>query len=158
MFAYYDQDDNKLLGHAHSLLPCHRQDEGDEHLPHVHDKRMELGPFLCPGLPEVATYTMVVKQENYPDPILVQRVERLRRQVHVHSMLYYHLHTSVISDAEFDRMSNDLVVLQKAHPELQDIGHLAEEFSDWTGETGMHLPVTDRAMAVAHQLLAANER
>jgi len=64
MFAFYDEETNELLGHAHSFLPCHRQDEGDDHPPHVHDQMFQWGPFFCAGLPEVSTYTIEAKTDK----------------------------------------------------------------------------------------------
>ncbi|MEC7416868.1 MAG: hypothetical protein VX420_01480 [SAR324 cluster bacterium] len=47
--------------------------------------------------------------------LLQQRV----RQFLVHSFLYYHLGDSVISDAKYDRICQELGTLLEAHPQLE---------------------------------------
>lgn len=47
-----------------------------------------------------------------------QRAHELREQLHYHSYRYYVLSDPVITDGEFDRLYNELVELEKAHPEL----------------------------------------
>ncbi len=49
---------------------------------------------------------------------VTQRAHELRDQLHYHSYRYYVLSDPVISDGEFDRLYNELVALEKAHPEL----------------------------------------
>lgn len=80
-------------------------------------------------------------------------INRRRRQIHVHSVIYYHFHTNLISDAVYDTWSVELANVQKEHPELKHKGYLAGVFADWTGDTGMHLPVTDAAYDLANRLV-----
>ncbi|MBE2266764.1 MAG: NAD-dependent DNA ligase LigA, partial [Anaerolinea sp.] len=47
-----------------------------------------------------------------------QRAAELREQLHYHSYRYYVLSDPVISDGEFDKLYNELVNLETAHPEL----------------------------------------
>lgn len=65
----------------------------------------------------------------------------------VHSYLYYWMGTSLVSDDQWQTWANELRDLQKEHP--APIGFYDEEFNDWTGDTGMHLPrdewVTNKA-------------
>lgn len=81
-------------------------------------------------------------------------IDRRRRQLHVHSVIYYHLNTSIIDDAVFDKWANELVALQKNHPDLAKTGYMASVFADWTGDTGMHLPVHDATLALAEWLVS----
>ncbi|MBN8635265.1 MAG: NAD-dependent DNA ligase LigA [Anaerolineae bacterium] len=47
-----------------------------------------------------------------------QRAHELREQLHYHSYRYYVLSDPVVSDGEYDRLYNELVALEQAHPEL----------------------------------------
>ena len=68
----------------------------------------------------------------------------------VHSYLYYVLGVSIITDDQWQSWANELVVLQRDHP--QPIGFFDDEFSDWTGDTGMHLIKIPWAKAKAWHL------
>lgn len=65
-------------------------------------------------------------------------IRRRRAQLLVHSYLYYWRGTSIVTDDTWQAWANELASLQKEHPE--PIGFYDEEFKDWTGDTGMHLP------------------
>ncbi len=80
-------------------------------------------------------------------------INRRRRQIHVHSIIYYHYHTTIVNDAVFDQWSEELVQLNKDYPELIKQGYLFQLFEDWTGTTGMHLPLHDRTQNLAEILL-----
>lgn len=88
----------------------------------------------------------------------MERINNLRRILHTHSYIYYNLHTNLITDAKFDSFSNELVELQAKHPELVDSGYEPEMFADWTGDTGMHLPITDYVMERAEWLIQETHR
>ncbi len=47
-----------------------------------------------------------------------RRVQELRREIEEHNYRYYVLDAPIISDAEFDRLMNELRELERAHPEL----------------------------------------
>ncbi len=47
-----------------------------------------------------------------------RRAERLRSEINRHSYLYYVKNAPEISDRDFDRLLNELIELEKAHPEL----------------------------------------
>jgi hypothetical protein len=85
-------------------------------------------------------------------------INRRRRQMHVHSVLYYHLDTTLISDAVFDKWAVELASLQKKYPESLHQGYMPGVFASWTGDTGMHLPVTDAAYSLALSLLKISSR
>jgi DNA ligase (NAD+) len=53
-----------------------------------------------------------------PDKHIVQRIEELREQVNYHNYRYYVLDNPEISDAEYDRLFDELVALENKHPEL----------------------------------------
>lgn len=64
-------------------------------------------------------------------------IKRLRRNMIIHSYLYYRMDEAIISDDDWQSMANDLVEIQAAHPE--PTGYFDELFADWRGDTGMHL-------------------
>lgn len=84
-------------------------------------------------------------------------INRRRRQMHVHSTIYYYLNTSIIDDATFDKWAVELANLQKQYPQFKHTGYMHTVFADWTGDTGMHLPVTDTALDLAERLVADAE-
>ena len=49
---------------------------------------------------------------------VAQRIETLRREIDEHNHRYYILDAPVVSDAEYDRLMNELVALEQAHPDL----------------------------------------
>jgi DNA ligase (NAD+) len=53
-----------------------------------------------------------------PDKKMADRVRALREKIDHHNYLYYILDQPEISDAEFDRLFDELSSLEKAHPEL----------------------------------------
>lgn len=64
----------------------------------------------------------------------------LQRQIIVHSILYYELNTTVISDSEFDFLSKQLVELQKqVRKEELEKSQYYYVFYDFDGSTGFHL-------------------
>lgn len=82
-------------------------------------------------------------------------IHRRRRQILVHSIIYYARGTNIISDAQFDNWSHELVQLQADHPEDSEaVEYMREEFRDFTGDTGFHLPLANVwARGVAKSLL-----
>ena len=52
------------------------------------------------------------------DPAIVKQVETLRKALHYHNHRYYVLDDPEISDAAYDRMMQELMALEAAHPEL----------------------------------------
>jgi hypothetical protein len=85
-------------------------------------------------------------------------IQRRRRQMHVHSVIYYHLNDSIISDYIFDEWAVELLKLQTKYPQFLHKGYMHTFFANWTGDTGMHLPVKDETLALAHILLEIAHR
>jgi hypothetical protein len=81
-------------------------------------------------------------------------INRRRRQMHVHSVLYYHMNTSIIDDHTFDKWAVELASLQRDFPQFKHKGYMPGIFENWTGDTGMHLPITDAVYSLAEHLLA----
>lgn len=53
-----------------------------------------------------------------PDKKVIERVKDLREQINYHNHLYYVLDNPEISDAEYDRLFDELIDLEKKYPEL----------------------------------------
>ncbi len=49
---------------------------------------------------------------------VTQKIEALRREIDRHNHQYYVLNAPLVSDAEYDRMMNELAALEDAHPDL----------------------------------------
>lgn len=69
-----------------------------------------------------------------------EKIKQRRSQMLIHSFLYYHMDTSVVSDDKWQQWADELTKLQQQHPEECSIGFYDEEFADWDGSTGCHLP------------------
>lgn len=83
-------------------------------------------------------------------------IHRRRRQVLVHSILYYAYNTNVVPDATYDLWAQELAKVQQDHPEDSEaVEYHLEAFRGYTGETGFHLPLHDRrATNIAKTLMA----
>ncbi len=63
------------------------------------------------------------------------RAEQLRRELREHQHRYYVLHAPSISDAEYDRLFDELVALEAAHPHLATLASPTQRAgSDLTGD------------------------
>lgn len=85
-----------------------------------------------------------------------ERVRQRRTQMLVHSFLYYEMNETIVSDDTWQRWADELVQLQAQHP--APIGFYDEEFADWDGATGMHLPQDGYVRAAALKLLDLHSR
>ena len=81
-------------------------------------------------------------------------IHRRRRQVLVHSILYYRYNVNVIPDSQFDTWAQELARVQQEFPEQSEaVEYRLEAFRNFTGETGFHLPLHDmEATKIAKQL------
>jgi len=52
------------------------------------------------------------------DPHMLDRIQRLRGEINRHNHAYYVQDSPEVSDAEYDRLFDELVALEEAHPEL----------------------------------------
>ena len=86
--------------------------------------------------------TKIQKLANYDDPI-VEMIRRRRAQMLIHSCLYYELNESMVSDHQWQAWADELAELQRQHPDKCVIGFYDDEFQDWDGSSGYHLPLRD---------------
>lgn len=83
------------------------------------------------------------KLSNPEDIKVYELIFRRRLQLLIWSRLYYELDVSVVEDSEFNAKGRELAELQKTYPEISKMVAYAEEFEDWDGSTGYHLPLRD---------------
>jgi hypothetical protein len=85
---------------------------------------------------------------------LASLINRRRRQILVHSFLYYRLNESIISDNTFDLWAKELVDLQTENPAIASEVPYAKEFEGFDGSSGYDLPhFYPEIQAVGLQLL-----
>ena len=75
--------------------------------------------------------------------LIAERIQQRRLQLLVHSCLYYHLNTNLISDMQWDKWAKELVQLQNDYPHIADKVWLSTNFKDWDASTGAFLPITE---------------
>ena len=84
------------------------------------------------------------KYYEFPNPNtkIGSLIKRRRLQMLIHSCAYYQFDTQFISDDLWQEWANELRDLLKKHPnEYSD--RFDRFFEDWSGDTGMHLPLRD---------------
>lgn len=70
-------------------------------------------------------------------------INQRRRQVLVHSVIYYRFGASIISDQQWDAWARELARLQSEHPDLAARGWRPEVFKDFDPCSGYYLPLSD---------------
>jgi len=81
---------------------------------------------------------------------------RLRKVVLINSCIYYHLNSSVISDDKWQYFAEQLIVMQERMPNDCEIGYFDEEFENFDGTTGHHLPLRHPDVLAAAELILKN--
>lgn len=90
---------------------------------------------------------------------LEEKINRRRRQILVHSIIYYRFNDSIISDAKWSIWAAELDALQKNYPNIAKNCVLSEAFANFDPSTGFDLPLDDPwGLKVAGQLLANRSR
>ena len=81
-------------------------------------------------------------------------INRRRRQILVHSIIYYKMDKNLIPDNAWSEWGAELEELQKAYPEIAAKAPYAKEFQDFDHSTGYSLPLDDPwAVNKARQLV-----
>lgn len=87
---------------------------------------------------------------------------RRRRQVLVHSIIYYRFNSNIISDAQYDQWSRELAELHKKYPNISKQADLYKEFEEWhnaDGGSGFMLPLDNPCyIGIAEMLLRHNQK
>lgn len=86
------------------------------------------------------------------------KIQQRRYQILVHSLLYYELDISLISDHKWSEWALELVALQKANPDIAKQVIFATAFEDFDGSTGFDLPYKDEQIVhIARKLLQSSD-
>ena len=81
-------------------------------------------------------------------------IERRRRQILVHSIIYYRLNDNLIPDATWAAWAVELKRLQDQYPKVAEKCCYAEAYRDFDPSTGYNLPLYDpAALSMAHHLV-----
>lgn len=70
---------------------------------------------------------------------ILEKIELLQRWIIVHSIIYYELNQSIVTDSQFDNNCNQLVELMRKYPKLINKSKYSYCFYDFDGSTGFHL-------------------
>lgn len=88
-----------------------------------------------------------------------EKILRRRRQVLVHSVIYYNFNDNIIDDKTWSEWAIELEKLQKNYPEIASKLPWAEDFKDFDHSSGYNLPLEDPwAVRKAQQLLNYNRK
>ena len=74
---------------------------------------------------------------------IAELILRRRRQILVHSIIYYELNDSIISDAKWSEWALELEHLQAQYPSISEEVEYADAFRDFDHSTGCNLPLDD---------------
>lgn len=74
---------------------------------------------------------------------IAELITRRRRQVWVHSVIYYRMNENIISDHQWSAWAFELAELQRLYPEIAAKCPYAEEFKKFDGSSGFDLPLTE---------------
>ena len=85
---------------------------------------------------------------------IAELIARRRRQILVHSVLYYRMNENLVSDAQWAEWAVELEDLQRRYPDIAAKGPYAKDFETFDHSTGYNLPLDDPwAVNKARQLL-----
>lgn len=74
---------------------------------------------------------------------ILEKINRRQNQILLHSCIYYKFGTSIISDAQFDDWSKELVTLRKENPEIAKQSRYNNRFINFDATTGFNLYYED---------------
>ena len=90
---------------------------------------------------------------------IVEKINQRRRQILIHSVIYYKLNDSLISDSTWSRWAIELYNLQKDYPEIAETVPYHNAFKDFDPSTGCNLPLDDEwAVGTALYLLRLHDK
>ena len=82
-----------------------------------------------------------------------EKIRQRRRQMLVHSYIYYELDQNIVSDWQWAKWAQELAQLQRDHPEESKKVEFYDMFKDWDGSSGAHLSYTNAIKETAKRLL-----
>ena len=83
---------------------------------------------------------------------VAEKIRQRRRQMLVHSFLYYELDSNIIDDHTWSMWGVELAELQKKYPKESAEVEYADLFSDWDGSSGAHLVYDEKIKSIAYRL------
>lgn len=89
---------------------------------------------------------------------IAEKIKQRRRQMLVHSYLYYEKDVNIVSDSKWSQWAMELVQLQQANPDVAKTVEYAELFEDWDGSSGAFLKYDDAIKATADRLYALRDK
>ena len=87
------------------------------------------------------------------DEEIKELIFRRRKQIWVHSILYYQMNVKLISDVTLSELALELEILQKKYPELSKSVLYYDIFKDFNHYAVSDLPLNDPIMTAKAQLL-----
>lgn len=75
-------------------------------------------------------------------------INRRRRQILIHSYLYYRRAENIIDDYTYDMWSKELADLQEKYPDIAKECVYANDFKDFDGSSGFDLPIGNPGWAM----------
>ena len=97
-----------------------------------------------------------LSQRYSPTQTVRERIQQRRAQLLVHSCLYYVYDSPVVSDSKWDQWATELVKLHELFGDV--IGFYDDEFENWDGSTGFHLPLRDPFVTTAAERILKREK
>lgn len=82
-----------------------------------------------------------------------EKIKQRRRQMLVHSYIYYELDQNIVSDHQWSEWAKELAQLQKDYPKESAEVEEYEQFKDWDGSSGAFLKFGENIKTVAKILL-----
>lgn len=89
---------------------------------------------------------------------IAEKIKQRRRQMLVHSYLYYEMDVNIVSDAKWSQWAMELVQLQKDYPQEASEVEYAEMFADWDGSSGAFLLFDPDIISIAERLYANKDK
>lgn len=74
---------------------------------------------------------------------ITELIGRRRRQILVHSVIYYEMNKNLISDAQWSEWARELDELQRKYPKIAAKCPLADAFEEFDFSSGYNLPLRD---------------
>lgn len=97
--------------------------------------------------------------EKVDRDIIRTHISYIRKKLLVHSIIYYRLNESLVSDDQWARWALELEELTQTYPDLAQEAFLAEEFKNFDHSTGYNLPLeTPWAVDMAIYLVNMHKR
>jgi len=81
--------------------------------------------------------------ETEEEKQIAAKINQRRRQMLVHSCIYYRFCDGIITDAQWDEWARELVKLQNTYPSIAEKMPYADAFRGWDASSGFNLPYSD---------------